>query len=102
MFVEKGEYPIKFIVGSGENRQNVDLKAVVTGVYKLNLKNETGQLNIDTIAGEEKNFIVYLWNEGSAPIDNISFFSKAPENWEVTFKPENISVLPPVVETQKP
>jgi uncharacterized membrane protein len=102
MFVEKGEYPIKFIVGSGENRQNVDLKAVVTGTYKLNLKTETGQLNIDTIAGEEKNFIVYLWNEGSAPIDNISFFSKAPENWEVTFKPENISVLPPVVETQIP
>jgi len=102
IFVEKGEYPITFLVGSGENRASIDLKAIVTGTYKLNVKTETGLLNIDSIAGEEKTFIIYLWNEGSAPIDNISFFSTKPEDWEVTFKPEKISALPPVVETQKP
>ncbi|HDK27870.1 MAG TPA: hypothetical protein ENG48_12390, partial [Candidatus Atribacteria bacterium] len=102
IFVEKGEYPITFLVGSGENRASIDLKAIVTGTYKLNVKTETGLLNIDTIAGEEKTFIIYLWNEGSAPIDNISFFSTKPEDWEVTFKPEKISSLPPVAETQKP
>jgi len=102
IFVEKGECPITFIVGSEENKASIDLKAIVTGTYKLNLKTETGQLNIDTITGEEKTFIIYLWNEGSAAIDSISFFSKKPEDWEVTFKPEKISSLPPIVETQKP
>jgi len=102
VFVEKGEYPITFIVGLEENRASIDLKAIVTGTYKLNLKTETGQLNIDIITGENKTFIVYLWNEGSAAIDNISFFSKKPEDWEVSFKPEKISSLPPVVQTQKP
>lgn len=102
IFVEKGEYPITFIVESGENRASIDLKAIVTGTYKLNLRTETGLLNIDTIAGEEKTFTVYLWNEGSAAIDSISFFSAKPEDWEVTFKPEKISSLPPIAETQKP
>ncbi|HAJ33230.1 MAG TPA: hypothetical protein DCK79_07630 [Candidatus Atribacteria bacterium] len=102
VFIEKGEYPITFIVESGENRASIDLKTIVTGTYKLNLRTETGLLNIDTIAGEEKTFTVYFWNEGSAAIDNISFFSTKPEGWEVTFKPEKISSLPPVAKTQKP
>ena len=102
IFIEKGEYPITFIVESGENRASIDLKAIVTGTYKLNLRTETGLLNIDTIAGEEKTFTVYLWNEGSAAIENISFFSAKPEDWEVIFKPEKISSLPPITEAQKP
>ncbi len=102
IFIEKGEYPITFIVESGENRASIDLKAIVTGTYKLNLRTETGLLNIDTIAGEEKTFTVYLWNEGSAAIENISFFSAKPEDWEVIFKPEKISSLLPIAETQKP
>jgi len=102
IFIEKGEYPITFIVESGENRASIDLKAIVTGTYKLNLRTETGLLNIDTIAGEEKTFTVYLWNEGSAAIENISFFSAKPEDWEVIFKPEKISSLPPIAEAQKP
>jgi len=102
MFVEKGKYPITFFVGTGENRKDIKLTCIVTGTYKLNLKTKTGQLNIDTIAGEDKIFNIYLWNEGSAPIDNISFFSKTPENWKVSFKPEKISSLLPVVKTQKP
>ena len=100
--VEAGEYPLTFLVSAGENSASIELKAIVTGTYKLNLNTETGLLNIDTIAGEEKTFILYLWNEGSTPIDNISFFATKPEGWEVTFQPEKISSLPSLIETQKP
>jgi len=102
LFIEKGEYPITFYVSSGENTASLDLKAVVTGTYKLNYKTETGLLNIETIAGEEKRFIIYLWNEGSSAIDNISFFSTKPQEWEINFKPDKMTSLPSVIETQKP
>lgn len=95
IYVEKGEYNIVFTLRSGENVQNIDLMAIVTGTYKLNLRTETEQLNINTVAGEEKKFILYLWNEGSTAIDNLIFSSKVPENWEVIFNPEEFSSLPP-------
>jgi len=101
LFVEKGEYPILFVLSSGENAYNIDLKAIVTGTYKLNLRTETEQLNINTVAGEEKKFILYLWNEGSTAIDNIIFSSNIPENWELIFNPEEFSSLPPAGVTKK-
>ncbi len=102
LFIEKGEYPITFYVSSGENTASIELKAVVTGTYKLNYRTETGLLNIETIAGEEKTFIIYLWNEGSSAIDNLSFFSTKPEDWGISFKPDKMNSLPSVIETQKP
>jgi len=100
--VSKGDYPITFAVSSEKETATTELKAIVTGTYKLEMGTETGQLNLDTIAGEEKHLAVYLWNEGSAAIDDISFFSNKPEEWEVSFKPEKLSSLPPYEEAQKP
>jgi len=58
--VQKGEYPLTFVVGSGENRKTIDLKAIVTGTYKLNLKTETRQLNVDNIAGKSKTLTIFI------------------------------------------
>lgn len=100
--VSQGEYPIVFAVKSGEEEETIELKAVVTGTYKLKMKTETNRLNIDTVAGKEKHLTVYLWNEGSAPIKDISFFSDKPNKWEVTFKPDKISSLAPYQQVGKP
>ena len=99
---EKGEYAFKFIARSGEFQKTLDLKAKVTGTYKLNMGTESGNLKIAAIAGEKKDYHFYYWNEGSAAIDNLSFMGKAPKNWEVEFEPDKITELPPVVQTQKP
>jgi uncharacterized membrane protein len=99
---EKDEYELKLIARAGELVKSLDLKAVVTGTYTLNLGTETGNLKLSTISGEEKEFTFYIWNEGSAPIDNIAFYSSVPQGWEVKFNPERITELPSIVETQQP
>jgi len=101
--ISKGEYPIKFAVKYGETVNTIDLKAIVTGTYKLKMSTETGRLNLDAVAGEKENLLVYLWNEGSASIEDISFFSvDTPKDWEISFDPEKISSLPPYQEVKKP
>jgi len=63
---------------------------------------ETNRLNFDMVAGEEKRLVLYLWNEGSAPIENISLLASKPEGWEVKFEPEKLSSLESLLVTQKP
>lgn len=99
---EKGEYPLKFVARAGELEKSLDLKALVTGTFKIGLGTESGNLKLSTVAGEEKEFSFFIWNEGSAAIDNISFISSAPQGWEVKFEPEKMNELRSVVETQKP
>ncbi|MCD6575153.1 hypothetical protein J7K97_05700 [Candidatus Aerophobetes bacterium] len=101
--VSKGEYPIKFAVRSGEKVVTIDLKAIITGTYKLKMRTETGRLNLDAIAGKKENINVYLWNEGSAPVEDVSFFSlDTPKGWKVSFEPEKVSSVSPYQEVRKP
>lgn len=99
---EKKEYSLKFIAQAGELQKSLDLTAVVTGTYTLNMGTETGNLKISTVAGEEREYSFYIWNEGSAAIDNVSFMGSAPEGWEVEFNPDKIEELPSVAQSQKP
>lgn len=101
--VSKGDYLIKFAVKSEDKVETIDLKAIVTGTYSLKMRTETGRLNLEAIAGEEKNLSMYLWNEGSAPVEDVSFFSiDSPKDWEISFDPEKISSIPPYQEVEKP
>lgn len=99
---EKDEYELKFIARAGELEKSLPLKAIVTGTYTMNVGTETGNLKLNTISGEEKDFLFYLWNEGSASIDNIAFFSTAPQGWEVKFNPDKMAELPSIAQTQQP
>jgi len=100
--VSEGEYPVTFKVRSGKIMQSIDLKAIVTGTYELKMTTKTGRLNLNAIAGRKQPLTIYLWNEGSAPIDDISFFSSEPKDWKVSFSPDKLPSLPPVKEVGKP
>ncbi len=91
--VEKGRYPVVFTVTSGEEKAQLRLEAVVTGTYDLKLMPETQRLSFETVAGTEKTLVLYLWNDGTAPIENIDIYSQKPEGWEVSFEPEKITEL---------
>lgn len=106
--VEQGEYPVVFVAQADGDTASLDLKAVVTGTYDLRLGTEsevTGQgdtRNIRALEGRERTFTLYLWNAGTAPITNITFYATKPAGWEVTFVPEKIEELPPLSLTLKP
>jgi uncharacterized membrane protein len=100
--VEKKDYPVKLIAKTGDVEKALDLSAIIKGTYKLQVVPETNRLNFDMVAGEEKRLVLYLWNEGSAPIENISLLASKPEGWEVKFEPEKLSSLESLLVTQKP
>ncbi len=106
--VKKGKYKAIFTAKAGEEMTTIELVAEVTGTYELKLGTEAEVLgrgetrNVKALAGQEKHFTIYLWNEGSDSILDISFFSSKPKEWEVSFKPERIPSLPPLTEAMKP
>ncbi len=101
--VSEGEYPIKFAVEWQDKMQSIDLKAIVTGTYDLKMGTETGLLSLRAIAGEKEIVEIYLWNEGSAPIEDVSFFSlDTPIDWEVSFDPQKIASVPSYNQVDKP
>jgi len=106
--VKEGKYPITFVAKAGDETETLDLTAVVTGTPELHLGSEaevtgTGDTrNIHATAGRERHFTLYLWNKGSAPVRDVSFYATKPKGWEVKFKPDHIDAIAPLAQTGKP
>jgi uncharacterized membrane protein len=101
--VEQGTYPVKFLVRSGALQEEISLSATITGTYELMVGTETGRYNVETTAGEEQALTLFVWNQGSAPIEEVGFFAlNAPQDWQIVFSPEKIGSLPSYEVTKKP
>ena len=106
--VKEGKYPITFIAKAGSETETIQLTAVITGTPDLNLGTEaevtgTGQTrNVHATAGKPHHFTLYLWNKGSAPVRDLSFFATKPQGWTVKFNPDHIDQIQPLAEVGKP
>ena len=100
--VDKGRYPVKLVAKTDNYETSIGLSAVVTGTYKLKILPETQRLNFETTAGKETTLTLYIWNDGTAPIDNVEFFVSKPDGWEVKFDPKKIERLEPYSLKGKP
>ncbi len=92
---EPGDYVLTFEASSGDIRETLELKAVVTARYEFGLYTETGLLNTEAVAGEENHLAIKLVNSGSAAIESIIFTSINPEGWSITYNPEKVENLAP-------
>lgn len=90
---EPGDYKITATATSEELAGSIDLTAVITAKYELSLLPATELYNTNVTAGKDNFFSVELGNEGSAPIDDITFSSQKPEGWTIEFTPEEVSSL---------
>ncbi len=94
---EPGEYNITVEVSSGEVKASIDLKAIVTAKYDIDVAPSSGLLNTKATAGKDNYFNVSVTNTGSADIEKINLSSKitgGPSGWSITFSPESIDSLP--------
>lgn len=92
---EPGEYLITLTASSGNVKASIELKAVVTDLYRFAFSTESGRLNADIAAGKENHIAASVKNTGTATIDKIAVVAGAPEYWVVKFKPEKIENLEP-------
>ena len=90
---EPGEYQITLEVSSGEIRGTITFTAVVTAKYSLSLAPADERYNTTAKAGKNNFFSIEVRNEGSAPIDNITFSSTKPEGWSIEFSLDKVDSL---------
>ena len=98
-FVAGAEVTFENSKGSAPTASNVvvvdanTVTATVTARYEMGLYTETGRLNTEATAGEDKHFAIKLVNFGSAAIEDITFSSSKPEGWSIKFNPEKVDSL---------
>ena len=92
---EPGDFPVIVKARSGNFTAQADLKVTLAGTRVLNMGTATGRLNADVTAGEQSQVDFLIGNSGTAPLNNLSFISSKPEQWEVNFKPEKVDSLNP-------
>lgn len=93
--VEAGDYVVRVEARSGNIREAIDLAVIITGRYELTMGTPDGRLNAEATAGQESIISIWVSNKGSAPLQNITFLSAAPEGWSVEFKPDRLATLAP-------
>ena len=92
---EPGEYAVTVEVSSGEIKGSIELTAIVTASYDLELETSTGRLNTEATAGQDNYCSVVITNTGTADLEEIKFESTGnPSGWSVTFNPDKIESLP--------
>jgi uncharacterized membrane protein len=95
-----GTYKIPIVAATGSTSAQLELQAVITGSYALELSTPRGLLSTSLTAGDDKRIELVLQNKGSAPLKNIDLQSAAPVNWEVTFDPKKVPSLDPGKSTE--
>jgi uncharacterized membrane protein len=92
---EAGEYPVDVRITAEGERSEVNLKVFLTGSYELKVGTLSGLLSLEARQGKPANVSIYVRNTGTATINDISYTSFKPENWEVEFDPETIDFIDP-------
>ena len=93
--IEAGTFKIPVNAVTSTTSARLDLEAVITGTYTMELSTPTGLLSTDITAGEVKRVELILNNTGSSELNNIILNFTAPINWDITFNPEKIEKLQP-------
>ena len=90
-----GDYPIVVKARSGGFSAEADLKVTLSGTRELNMGTATGRLNAAVTAGGQSQVDFLIGNSGTAPLNNLSFITSKPDQWEVNFKPDKVDSLNP-------
>jgi len=92
---EPGDYTVTLELSSGDIKEAIELKAVVTTVYRFAFYTATGRLNTEVTAGEENHLSIIAANTGQAVIGKIDLLSSKPSGWTITFSPDEVESLEP-------
>ena len=90
-----GTYKIPIGASTNTTSASLELEAVVTGTFGMELTTPTGLLSTDITAGEAKRTELVVTNTGSTDLQDIRLEAAAPLKWEVTFDPKTIAKLEP-------
>ncbi len=93
--VTAGTYRIPVRAVTSSTSASLDLEAVVTGSYALELTTPTGLVSTNVTAGSSKKIQLLLRNTGSSALTGVEMKSTAPSKWQVIFDPVKVEKLEP-------
>src|SRR5690606_27927041 len=91
--VPAGSFKIPVVASTPYTSSTMELEAMITGSYKMELSTPTGLLSSKVVAGREKKMELVVKNTGSTPLSGVELSGATPVNWEVTFEPKKITVI---------
>jgi len=92
---EPGEYGVTLEASSGDIKETVELKAVVTAQYMFAFYTASGRLNTEVTAGKENHLSLMVANTGRTLIDKIDLLSEKPSGWSIDFNLDEVESLEP-------
>ena len=84
---EPGEYKITLEASSGTISGSIDLIAVITATYSINLVPTEERYDTTATTGKDNFFSIEIQNAGSGTIDSVKFSSRKPSGWVIEFSP---------------
>jgi uncharacterized membrane protein len=91
---EAKEYPVTIRARSAGFEAAANLKVTLKGTQDLKMGSASGTLNTTVTAGRKTPIDFLVGNAGTAPIRNLGFITKKPnDKWTVEFKPDKIDSL---------
>ncbi len=88
-------YPVPVQARAANETLSLDLEAVVEGSHEMELTTPTGRLSGEITEGEKAEILLQVKNTGSLALNDITFSSQTPPNWQATFSPAEIQQLDP-------
>ena len=93
---EAAESPVTIRARAGAFEASATVKVSLKGTQDLKMGSAAGTLNTSLTAGRKTPVDFLVGNAGTAPIRNLSFLSKKPnDKWTVEFRPDKIDALNP-------
>ena len=93
---EAKEQAVTIVARSGAYEATANLKVNLKGTQDLKMGSASGTLNASVTAGKRTPVDFLVGNAGTAPIRNLGFITKKPnDKWTVEFKPDKIDALNP-------
>ena len=91
---EAAESPVTIRARAGAFEASATVKVSLKGTQDLKMGSSAGTLNTSLTAGKKTPVDFLVGNAGTAPIRNLSFLSKKPnDKWTVEFRPDKIDAL---------
>lgn len=98
--VAADSYPLVVRAQGAGRTLEAELTAEIVGTAQLSLNTVSQRLNASGGAGEATEIRLLVTNDGGAPLQGVSFTATPPSDWEVTFEPEQIDMVPPGESTE--
>jgi uncharacterized membrane protein len=90
-----GTYTIPVRAIGGPEPAEAAVSIEITGSYAMQLTTQDNRLSARITAGNPSPLTLFVFNEGSAPLENVAVSANAPRDWTVEFDQETVPLIEP-------